>query len=204
MSGRIVRDAFFDLLRERGLTTMFSNPGSTEIPLITGLPGDLRFVLGLHEASVVGMATGYAIARDEPALVLLHTTAGLGNAVAALATARVNRAPLVVLVGQQDRRHIASEPFLTGRLAGLAGDYPVSVEEPACAPDLPSAIRRAEHAAVAGHGPALVIVPMDDWLAPADEDREPAAALRVLDASAADARAVDELAALLRDAKSPA
>jgi benzoylformate decarboxylase len=72
-------------------------------------------VLALHEASVVGIATGWAIAREEPALALLHTTAGLGNAVGALATARVNRAPLVVLVGQQDRRHLAHEPFLAGR-----------------------------------------------------------------------------------------
>ena len=70
------------------------------------------------------MATGWAIGRDEPALAILHTTAGLGNAVAALATARVNRAPLVVLVGQQDRRHLAFEPFLAGKLDGLAGDVP--------------------------------------------------------------------------------
>ena len=76
------------------------------------------------------MATGWAIGRGEPAFVLLHTTAGLGNAVGALATARVNRAPLVVLVGQQDRRHLAFEPFLAGRLAGLAGEYPVWVDQP--------------------------------------------------------------------------
>ena len=69
--------------------------------------------------------------HGEPALVLLHTTAGLGNAVGALATARVNRAPLVVLVGQQDRRHLAAEPFLAGKLEGLAGDYPVWVDQPA-------------------------------------------------------------------------
>ena len=73
---------------------------------------------------MVGMATGYAIATGQPALVVLHTTAGLGNAVGALATARVNRAPLVVLVGQQDRRHLAGEPFLAGRLEGLAGRVP--------------------------------------------------------------------------------
>src|SRR6185312_10795026 len=99
-----VRDATFDVLRERGLTTLFANPGSTEIQLLSGLPEDLRFVLALHEASVVGLATGLALATGEPALAILHTTAGLGNAVAALATARVNRAPLVVIVGQQDRR----------------------------------------------------------------------------------------------------
>ena len=76
------------------------------------------------------MATGWAIGRGEPALAILHTTAGLGNAVGALATARVNRAPLVVIVGQQDRRHLALEPFLAGRLHGLAGDYPVWVDQP--------------------------------------------------------------------------
>ena len=88
-----VREATFDVFREYGLTTLFANPGSTEIDLLADLPDDLRFVLGLHESSVVGMATGWAIGRDEPALAILHTTAGLGNAVGALATARVNRAP---------------------------------------------------------------------------------------------------------------
>ena len=76
------------------------------------------------------MATGWAIGRGEPALAILHTTAGLGNAVGALATARVNRAPLVVVVGQQDRRHLATEPFLAGKLRGLAGEYPVWVDQP--------------------------------------------------------------------------
>ena len=66
---------------ERGLTTIFANPGSTEIQLLSGLPEDLRFVLALHEASVVGLATGLALATNEPALAILHTTAGLGNAV---------------------------------------------------------------------------------------------------------------------------
>ena len=111
-----MRDAALQVLRERGLTTLFANPGSTEVPFLTDLPADLDFVLALHEASVVGMATGWAIGRAEPALAILHTTAGLGNAVGALATARVNRAPLVVLVGQQDRRHLAHEPFLAGDL----------------------------------------------------------------------------------------
>ena len=91
-----VRDATFAVMRERGLTTIFANPGSTEVSFLGALPDDIRFVLALHEGSVVGIASGYAIGSGEPAFVLLHTTAGLGNAVAALATARVNRAPLVV------------------------------------------------------------------------------------------------------------
>ena len=173
---RSVRDATFDVFREYGLTTLFANPGSTEISFLTDLPDDLQFVLGLHESSVVGMATGWAIGRGEPALAILHTTPGLGNAVSAIATARVNRAPLVVVVGQQDRRHLATEPFLAGRLQGLAGDYPVWVDQPIRAQDVPGAIARAHHESVTGRGPAVVIVPMDDWSAEATEPGERAAA----------------------------
>src|SRR4051794_41099154 len=82
-----VRDATFDVLRRLELTTIFSNPGSTEVPLLAGLPDDLDFVLALHEGSVVGMAAGHALGRGRPSLVLLHSTPGLGNSVAALATA---------------------------------------------------------------------------------------------------------------------
>ena len=201
---RTVRDAAFDVFRRRGLTTLFSNPGSTEVPFLAGLPDDLRFVLALHEGPVVALATGWAIARNEPALAILHTTAGLGSAVSALATARVNRAPLVVLVGQQDRRHLVFEPFLAGKLEGLAGDYPVSCEQPARAQDVPGAIERAWHAAATARGPAIVIVPMDDWDEPADDEREEAAAGRVLRATAVDDAAIAELEAFLAAAQSPA
>jgi thiamine pyrophosphate-dependent acetolactate synthase large subunit-like protein len=198
-----VRDAVFELLRRRGLTTIFGNPGSTEIAFLTGLPDDLRFVLALHEGSVAGMATGWAIGRGEPAFALLHTTAGLGNAVGALATARVNKAPLVVLVGQQDRRHLAFEPFLAGKLEGLSGDYPVSVEVPVLPEEVPGALDRAWHRAALERGPAIVIVPMDDWAKPMHE-REDASAGRLAPARAVAEDALGELAALLDGARSPA
>jgi len=203
VSERTVRDATFDVLRERGLTTIFGNPGSTEVPFLAGFPDDLRFVLALHEASVVGLATGWALGRGEPAVALLHTTAGLGNAVAALATARVNRAPLVVLVGQQDRRHLALEPFLAGRLENLAGDYPVRVDLPILARDVPVAIDRAWHEATTGRGPALVIVPMDDWLEPSG-DAETASPRRMLRTRATDEQTLAELTTLLESSESPA
>ena len=199
-----VRDATFDVFREYGLTSLFANPGSTEISLLADLPADLRFVLGLHESSVVGMATGFALGRGRPALAVLHTTAGLGNAVSALATARVNRAPLVVLVGQQDRRHLATEPFLTGKLAGLAGEYPVWVDQPVRAQDVPGAVARAHHEAATARGPAIVIVPMDDWAAEAGPAAERAAPRRVVRARGAGSDAVAALAGLIASATSPA
>ncbi|MFK4040871.1 thiamine pyrophosphate-dependent enzyme [Nonomuraea wenchangensis] len=198
-----VREATFDVLRRHGLTTIFANPGSTEVSLLTGLPDDLRFVLALHEGSVVGMATGFALGRDAPALAVLHTTAGLGNAVGAIATARVNRAPLVILVGQQDRRHLALEPFLAGRLDGLAGDYPVRVDQPVRPQDVPGAVARACHEAVTERGPALVVVPMDDWDAEWAEDVVAAPARVVRPAGVADAD-LAPLVTLLSGARAPA
>lgn len=197
-----VRDASFDVFRRLGMTTIFSNPGSTEVSLLTDLPDDLDFVLGLHEASVVGIATGHALASERAALVILHTTAGLGNAVGALATARVNRAPLVVIVGQQDRRHLALEPFLAGRLPQLAGDYPVWVDQPVRPQDVPGSIARAWHEATVGHGPALVIVPMDDWLALAGE-AEQAAPARMLIGRSPRPESVAEVAELVGASSHP-
>ncbi|MFD0658572.1 thiamine pyrophosphate-dependent enzyme [Thermocatellispora tengchongensis] len=149
------------------------------------------------------MATGWAIARERPAPALLHTTAGLGNAVGALATARVNRAPLVVLVGQQDRRHLALEPFLAGRLDGLAGEYPVWTAQPARAADLPGLIARAYHEAWTHRGPALVVAPMNDWTEPYDAP-EVAAPERVVRPTPVLDEDVAGLMASLLEARAPA
>jgi benzoylformate decarboxylase len=201
---RTVRDAVFDVMRRFGMTTIFGNPGSTEIPFLTGLPPDIHFVLGLHEGSVVGIATGYAVSRREPALVNLHTAPGLGNAINAIANARDMHAPLVILVGQQDRRQLAYEPFLTGRaLEKLAGEYPVWSSFPARAQDVPGAVARAYNEAVANRGPALVVIPMGDWLEPADDNAAgwPDRTLRGAVATPAE---IAELADMIDRAESPA
>ena len=201
---RTVRDATFQVARDLGMTTWFGNPGSTEIPLLADLPDGIEYLLALHENAAVGMAAGHAIATGLPALVSLHAAAGLGNAVNALTSARVNRAPLVVVVGQQDRRHVAFEPFLTGRLEGLAGDYPVAVHLPLRAQDVPGMVARAFHEAATWSGPALVIVPMDDWSAPMEEDAVLAAAVVCRPATGVIEADVAPIAQMLDGARSPA
>ncbi len=75
-----VRGITFNVLRELGMTTVFGNPGSTEIPFLRDFPDDFRYVLGLQEATVLGMADGYAQGTGRAAFVNLHTGPGLGNA----------------------------------------------------------------------------------------------------------------------------
>ena len=199
-----VREATFEVMRRHGMTRIFGNPGSTEIPFLTDLPGDFEFVLALHEGSVVGIASGYALASGEPAFVNLHTAPGLGHAGNAIAGARDSHAPLVIVVGQQDREQSAMAPFLTGRdLDRLAGTYPVWTTTPARAQDLPGAIARAWHEARTARGPALVIAPMGDWAQPADPYAVGAPERLVLPTSA-DPAAAAELADLIADSRSPA
>jgi len=199
-----VRDRTFEVMRRHGMTRIFGNPGSTEIPFLTDLPAEFEFVLALHEGSVVGIASGYALATGAPAFVNLHTAPGLGHAGNAIGGARDSRAPLVIVVGQQDRAHSAMAPFLTGRdLDRLAGSYPVWTCTPTRPQDLPGAIARAWHEARTARGPALVIAPMGDWAEPADADAVGAPERLVL-SSSADPAAAAELADLIEDARSPA
>src|SRR3954447_18861793 len=96
-----VREATFELFRRHAMTTIFGNPGSTELPMLAEFPSDFRYILGLQEAVVVGMADGYAQASGRIAHANLHTAPGLGNAMGAIYNAMANRAPLLITAGQQ-------------------------------------------------------------------------------------------------------
>src|SRR5204862_5688698 len=107
-----VREAVFALLRDVGLTTIFGNPGSTELPMFRDFPADFRYVLGLQESVVVAMADGFAQARGTAACVKLHSAIGVGHATGSLVTASRNQTPLVITAGQQARSILPFEPFL--------------------------------------------------------------------------------------------
>src|SRR5246127_2763230 len=101
MSAHIVREVVFDLFRSFGMTTVFGNPGSTELPMFRDFPADFRYVLGLQESLAVGMADGYAQATRNAALVNLHSAVGVGHAMGNIFTAFRNQTPLVLTAGQQ-------------------------------------------------------------------------------------------------------
>jgi benzoylformate decarboxylase len=160
-----VREATFTLLRSFGLTTVFGNPGSTELPMFREFPADFRYVLGLQESIVVAMADGYAQTRGAAALVNLHSAAGVGHAVGSIFTAYRNQSPLVITAGQQARSMLSLEPFLySDQAPSLPKPYIKWGCEPARAEDVPAAIARAYYTAMQPpRGPTFVSVPVDDW-----------------------------------------
>ena len=160
-----VREAVVCLLRELGMTTVFGNPGSTELPFFRDFPKDFRYVLGLQESVVVGMADGYAQATRNAALVNLHSAAGVGHAMGNIFTAYRNRTPLVITAGQQARSILPYEPFLfASQATKLPEPYVKWSNEPARGEDLPGAIARAYYLAMQPPcGPTFVSIPVDDW-----------------------------------------
>ncbi|HEX3634354.1 MAG TPA: benzoylformate decarboxylase [Paraburkholderia sp.] len=160
-----VRDAVIDFMRRVGMTSVFANPGSTELPLFRDFPQDFRYVLGLQEAVVVGMADGFAQATRNASFVNLHSAAGVGNAMGNIFTAFRNRTPIVITAGQQARSILPFDPFLASTQATeLPKPYVKWSIEPARAEDVPLAIARAYHVAMQEpRGPVLVSIPVDDW-----------------------------------------
>jgi len=197
-----VRDVTIALLRDLGITRIFGNPGSTELPMFRDFPADFDYVLGLQEATVLAMADGHAQATRNAALVNLHSSAGVGHALGNLFAAYKNQAPLVVTAGQQARSIMPFEPFL---YAERATEFPRPFVKWACEParaaDVPRAIARAYRIAMTPpFGPCFVSVPVDDW----DQPGEPVQARRLAMSNPGERSALDQLAEQLRTAKSPA
>lgn len=197
-----VRDITIALLRSVGMTRVFGNPGSTELPMFRDFPADFEYVLGLQEATVLAMADGYSQATRNAALVNLHSSAGVGHALGNLFTALKNQAPLVVTAGQQARSILPFDPFLHAeRPTEFPRPFVKWACEPARAADVPLAIARAYRMAMTPpFGPCFVSIPVDDW----DQPGTPVEPRGLAMGNPGDPAALDQLAAQLRASRHPA
>lgn len=203
MAGSTVRSVTYDLLRDLGLTTFFGNPGSTEETFLKEFPADFTYHLALQEASAIAIADGYAQATGKPAIVNVHTAAGLGNAMGNLITAALNKTPLIVTAGQQTREMLLMEPWLTNVDATqLPRPWVKWSYEPTRPEDVPAAFMRAYATAMqAPAGPVFLSLPLDDW----DKPLEGRAAVRTVSHRIApDPDRLKEFADVLSGATNPA
>lgn len=196
-------DALLHILRGEGVTHVFGNPGTTELPFIDALADQsaVDYVLAVQELTAVAMADGYARATGRPSFVSLHVAAGVANGLIGMLNASRSRTPIVIMAGQQDRRHLVADPMLSGDLVGLASPAVKQAIEVHRAADLPVLLRRAFAAArTVPTGPVFLSVPMDVL----EEDVD----VPVLDRSsvlpAGPATGIAAAATILAGARSPA
>jgi benzoylformate decarboxylase len=122
----------------------------------------LKFVLGLHESVVVGMADGYARASNRLTAANVHVAPGLGNAMGALYNARFSGSPIIVTAGQQEQGHGLLEPLLYAPLVPVAQPFVKWAVEVTRAEDLPLVLRRAAKVALTPPtGPVFISLPGD-------------------------------------------
>lgn len=199
---RTVRERVLEVCRAAGMTTVFGNPGSTELRMFRDWPDDFRYVLGLQESSAVGMAAGYALGTGRAALVSLHSAGGVGHALGAVFNAYRDRVPLVIVAGQQSRELLPLHPFLgADEPAQFPRPYVKSSRQPERAADVPAAFAEAHRIAMTHpRGPVFLSVPEDDW----DVTAGPVAPRTVYGDYTADPDALARLARRLDESARPA
>ncbi|MBO23216.1 MAG: benzoylformate decarboxylase [Rhodospirillaceae bacterium] len=157
--------AFLALLRDEGVTHLFGNPGTTELPIMDAMPDytdEMTYVLGLQESLVVAMADGYTRASGRLAACNVHVAPGLGNAMGALYNARFTNTPMIITAGQQETGHGLTEPLLYDPLVPIATPVVKWATEVTQLEDLPRIIRRAGKVAMtAPTGPVFISLPGD-------------------------------------------
>ncbi len=184
-----------------GIDVCFSNPGTTEMPLVNALdtvPG-VRGVLGLFEGVCTGAADGYARMAGKPAMTLLHLGPGFGNGIANLHNARRAKSPMLNLVGEHASWHLPYDPLLAMDIEALAGSVSAWHRTVKTAETMGRDIKEAIASALNGKI-ATLIAPNDFQMAAftGTEDREPE---QLNDASEMDSMKIDQAAAMLTRGK---
>ena len=158
------RSAFISLLKDEGVTHLFGNPGTTELPIMHALTEhpDMKFVLALQESLVVAMADGYSRASGELVACNVHVAPGLGNALGSLYNAKFTGTPMILTAGQQEQGHGLMEPLLYDSLVPMAAPLVKWATEVNRLEDLPRIMHRAAKiATTAPTGPVFISLPGD-------------------------------------------
>ena len=158
------REAFLALLESEGVTHLFGNPGTTELPIMAALPERpaITYVMALQEALVVAMADGYSRASGSLSACNVHVAPGLGNAMGSLYNAQWMGSPVIVTAGQQEQGHGLTEPMLYAPLVPIAQPLVKWAVEVTRLRDLPRIVRRAAKVATTPPtGPVFISLPGD-------------------------------------------
>jgi benzoylformate decarboxylase len=158
------RSAFLALLKDEGITHLFGNPGTTELPIMHALKDhpDLTYVMAMQESLVVAIADGYSRASGRLVACNVHVAPGLGNAMGSLYNAQFTGTPMILTAGQQEQGHGLMEPLLYGPLVQMAEPLVKWAVEVTRLEDLPRIVRRAAKIATTPPtGPVFISLPGD-------------------------------------------
>lgn len=200
-----IGEALIELLEAHGVDTVFGIPGVHTIELYRGLArSKIRHITPRHEQGAGFMADGYARASGRPGVAFVITGPGLTNTITAMAQARADSVPMLVISGVNATQtlgkglgYLHELPDQLGMMAKVA----LSSRRVTEAAELPSAIAEAfEIFATRRPGPVHIEIPLDVMSKPAD-GLKPLPRRAV--AQVPDEAAIAEAVRLIRAAKRP-
>ena len=153
-------EKLLETLVASGVQVCFSNPGTSEMQLVSAIGNNegMRAVLCLFEGVVSGAADGYARMSDKPALTLLHVGSGFSNSMANLHNARRAHVPLINIVGDHATYHLQFDAPLTSDVPAHAQICSEWVRISHSADDLAAAGAEAVQAAMTGAGKIATLI----------------------------------------------
>lgn len=157
-----------EILKLWGVDFVFGNSGAYEAGFLDALVDypSIRYVMGLHEGSVMAMADGYSRITGKTAFVNVHAITGTANALGSMVNAWADNSAVVVTVGMSETRGDNLGVFTeTAKLESVPEHYSKLAFRASQTENVAESLRRAfQLASTLPSGPVFLGIPMDVWI----------------------------------------
>ncbi len=198
-------------LKQEGVEKVFGQCGHTNYALIDSCDRHgIQYISFRHEQMAAHAADAYFRVSGKLAVLNVHLSPGMTNAVTGVASAAADCTPMLVFCGNTPTHNHAKEPHQGIRFHADASQG--EIYRPFCKRVwrlddvrwLPDILPRALNVALTGRpGPVLIDVPMDIFQARVDAEADTTSRRPSHGRSTGSSEGVDRAAALLRDASRP-
>lgn len=170
-------DILVKSLVDHDVEVIFAYPGGASMPLhqaLTRYSDKLRTILPRHEQGGAFAAQGYSRSTGKPGVVMATSGPGATNLVTAIADAKLDSVPMIVITGQVPTAVIGSDAFQETPIVEVCRGITKHHYLVTDVTDLPRVMKEAFHIATTGRpGPVLVDMPKDIQLSNLTIDWDP-------------------------------
>lgn len=202
LQARIGGHILVDQLVAHGAEHVFCVPGESYLAVLDGLyDASIEVTVCRQEGGAAMMADAYGKLTGKPGICMVTRGPGASNALAGIHIAQQDSTPLILFVGQIERRMREREAFQEMDYRAVFGTQAKWVTEIDQVERIPELISRAFHIATSGRpGPVVIALPEDMLVETAQVADAPH--YQVIDAAPTAAQ-LDTLGELLANARKP-
>ena len=167
---RVGTELLIDALNNEDVDVIFGYPGGAVLHIYDQFyRSEFNHVLARHEQGAAHMADGYARTTGKVGVCIATSGPGATNTVTAVATAKLDSVPMVIITGQVAEDGIGKDAFQETDIIGVMTPITKHAYQVRHADELPRVIHEAFHVANTGRkGPVLIDIPKNIGVEPSD------------------------------------